>query len=295
MIRAKTSVTRQPRLFHCNPFLLLLLSLFFVYLVPAASYSEAAQVVTSENTGNDSEQPLEVRYQRAMKHWRYVLTTYVDEQGRTNFHALAKDIEPLEYVVSVIEVVSPSATPQLFPSKEDVLAFYINTYNALAMYGVIERGIPDGFTNFFSRASFFKLRDVVIGGEVTNLYDFENDVIRPLDEPRVHFALNCMVKDCPRLPQEPFYAHNLDSVLESLTTAFFANPKHFYLDSKHKRAYVSEILDFYTEDFVESGKSRDLPQYINRYLESEIPSHYKVRFIDYDWRINSTDTVGVSK
>jgi hypothetical protein len=287
MIRAKTIVTRRLTLLHCKPSLLLLLSLFFVYVVPSVSYGEAAQVVAGVNSENQSKEQLKEHYSLAMQHWRYVLTTYVDEQGRTNFHALAKDIAPLEYVVSVIEVVSPSTTPQLFPSKEDVLAFYINTYNALAMYGVIERGIPDGFTNFFSRASFFKLRDVVIGGEVTNLYDFENDVIRPFDEPRVHFALNCMVKDCPRLPQEPFYAHNLDSELELLTTAFFANPKHFYLDSKRKRAYVSEILDFYTEDFVDSGKSRDLPQYINQYLASEIPRNYKVRFIEYDWRINN--------
>ena len=57
----------------------------------------------SANAGIDSEQPLEVRYQRAMQHWRYVLTTYVDEQGRTNFHALAKDIVPLEYVEPFVE------------------------------------------------------------------------------------------------------------------------------------------------------------------------------------------------
>merc|ERR1712093_826904 len=122
------------------------------------------------------------------------------------------------------------------------MAYYINSYNALAMYGVIEKGIPDGFTSFFSRAAFFKFRDVVIGGKVTNLYDFENDVIRPLNEPRAHFALNCMVKDCPRLPQTPFYAETLDDTLEQATREFFGSKKHFYFDDKRKRVYVSEIL-----------------------------------------------------
>ena len=178
-------------------------------------------------------------------------------------------------------------TPELFDSPQSIMAYYINSYNALAMYGVIERGIPDGFTSFFSRAAFFKFRDVVIGGKVTNLYDFENDVIRPLNEPRAHFALNCMVKDCPRLPQTPFYAETLDDTLEQATREFFGSKKHFYFDDKRKRVYVSEILDFYTEDFVASGKVKDLPQYINQYLAEPIPKNYKLRFIDYDWRINA--------
>ena len=269
--------------FKVSTSFLLFLSLTLVYLLPVSNVSVAAS--------NDTALQMKQDYQKALEDWAYVLKTYVDDQGRTNFKALSNDMAKLENVVSFIGAVSPSKTPSLFPTPEAVLAYHINSYNALAMYGVIERDIPDGFTSFFSRASFFKFRDVVIGGDETNLYDYENDVIRPLNEPRVHFALNCMVKDCPRLPQEPFYADNLNEVLESLTVEFFAKPKHFYLDNKAKRAYISEILDFYTEDFVDSGKARDLPQYINRYLTTPIPSDYKVRFIDYDWHINSTDTI----
>jgi len=194
---------------------------------------------------------------------------------------------PLENVINFISFASPDVTPELFDSPQYTMAYYINSYNALAMYGVIEKGIPDGFTSFFSRAAFFKFRDVVIGGKVTNLYDFENDVIRPLNEPRADFALNCMVKDCPRLPQTPFSAKTLDDTLEQAIHEFFGNKKHFYFDDKRKRVYVSEILDFYTEDFVASGKAKDLPQYINQYLAEPIPNNYKLRFIDYDWRINA--------
>lgn len=230
---------------------------------------------------------LQQAYDDAMKDWAYVLKTYVDAQGRTNFKDVAQDIEPLENVVAFIGEVSPASTPSLFPNADAVMAFHINSYNALAMYGVIERDIPDGFTNFFSRASFFKFRDVTIGGQTTNLYDYENDVIRPLNEPRAHFALNCMVKDCPRLPMEPFEANSLNATLDELTNEFFAKEKHLYFDHDKKRVYVSEILDFYTEDFVVSGKAKDLPEYINQYLDTPIPSDYKLRFIEYDWRINA--------
>ncbi len=225
-------------------------------------------------------------YDAAIKDWAYVLENYVDDKGRTDFYTLSENLDELKRVINFIGTTSPESHPQLFLSPEAVMAYHINTYNALAMYGVISEGIPKGFTNFISRARFFKFRKVTIGNKETNLYDYENNVIRPLDEPRVHFALNCMVKDCPRLPQTPFTTTELDQQLELATSEFFSKERHFYLDHDKGRAYVSEILDFYTKDFVKSGKAKDLPDYINRYLKEPIPEEYKVKFIDYDWRIN---------
>ena len=170
------------------------------------------------------------------------------------------------------------------------MAYHINAYNALAMRGVIDWEVPKDFTTLWTRARFFKFRNVTIGGKKTNLYDYENKVIRPLDEPRSHFALNCMVNDCPRLPQEPFLVDTLDQQLDAATWEPFSKERHFYLDDKKKLAYVSAILDFYTEDFVKSGKTKDLPEYINRYLKQPIPADYEVEFIDYDWRINQQPT-----
>ncbi|MEM1154740.1 MAG: DUF547 domain-containing protein [Pseudomonadota bacterium] len=227
------------------------------------------------------------RYQLAMESWSSVLAEHVDELGRVDFEAIAADPEQLENVIVVIESYGPASHPEDFQDPEKVMAYHINTYNALAMYGVIDRGIPDGFTSFFKRASFFRFRDVVIAGETTNLYDYENKVIRPLDEPRSHFALNCMVKDCPRLPQTPFTAENLDEELEAVSFEFFSKPLHLRVDDDKETIYVSSILKFYTEDFVESGRARDLPQYINQFLEEPLPADYKVKYIDYDWRINS--------
>ena len=265
------------------------LAFFLLFFVQSVSAGEKPNEVSSMTANAETQAlvALKQAYKQATQDWEYVLVNYVDEKGRTNFKGLSEDIAPLENVVTFIGFASPTATPELFTSPEEVMSYHINSYNALAMYGVVEKGIPDGFTSFFSRAAFFKFRDVVIGGKVTNLYDYENDVIRPLNEPRAHFALNCMVKDCPRLPTTPFYPESLNETLEQLTYEFFNKQKHFYLDDKRKRVYVSEILDFYTEDFVASGKAKDLPQYINQYIEQPIPASYKLRFIDYDWRINA--------
>ena len=227
-------------------------------------------------------------YAEGIDAWSRVLNVYVDDQGRTDFKSLAGDTSDLDAYVNVLATNGPRSRPQLFDTPEKVLAYHINAYNVLAMHGVIEEDIPKNFSSFFKRAKFFKFRKVKLDGTTTNLYDYENEVIRPLGDPRVHFALNCMVRDCPRLPREPFDGTKLEVQLQDLTVKFFGKAKYLRIDKTKREVRVSEILKFYTEDFVRSGKRRDLISYINRYTENALPSDYRVRFIPYDWTINQT-------
>lgn len=227
-------------------------------------------------------------YQETLADWATTLEQHVDAQGRTDFIALSKDTSTLQRFVDAIAKVSPTTNPELFSTREQVLAFHINAYNALAMKGVIERGIPKHLNSFIRRASFFKFRKVVIGGEKTNLYDYENKVIRPLGEARLHYALNCMVVDCPRLPQTVFVAETLEQNLQTAAKEFFSKPKHIKIDDTKKRVYLSGIMKFYTEDYVASGKKQDLIAYVNQFRDQPIPENYKVKFLDYDWTINQS-------
>jgi hypothetical protein len=223
----------------------------------------------------------------AGQHWAAVLEKFVDAQGRVAFRALAQDRGDLDKFIDYLAHVSPTSAPAQFDTPARTMAYHINAYNALAMHGVIEEGIPTDFDGFFKRAGFFKFRKVIIGGKKTSLYDYENKVIRPLDEPRVHFALNCMVRDCPRLPRKPFMAGELDGQLQAATVEFFAKDKHLRIENNKRVVLVSEILRFYTRDFVPSNKRQDLIAYINQYRADAVPEDYKVRFIPYDWTINS--------
>ncbi|MFT6957455.1 MAG: hypothetical protein ACJAYC_002466 [Halieaceae bacterium] len=226
-------------------------------------------------------------YLEALDAWSRVLVEHVDEQGRIDFKGAAAEPTDLKRYVDVVAAYGPASHPEDFESRENVLAYHTNTYNALAMWGVVERGIPDGFTTFLKRASFFRFRTVMIAGRKTSLYDYENKVIRPLDEPRMHFVLNCMVRDCPRLPRQVFAGEELNQQLQQATVEFFTEPRKLEIVPQEKLIRVSSILDFYTEDFVESGKARDLPTYINQFLATPLPEGYQVKFVEYDWRINA--------
>ena len=138
--------------------------------------------------------------------WARVLAGYVDAQGRVDFAGLAKNRGDLDRYAAWIYAYGPANRPERYRTREQVLAYHINAYNALAMYNVIAAGMPIALATFGERYDFFYRRKLRVGGEEISLYDYENRVIRALGEERVHFALNCMAVSCPRLPRKPFSA-----------------------------------------------------------------------------------------
>ena len=214
--------------------------------------------------------------------WSNVLSKYVDPNGKIDFLGLSKDRSDLDAYVAWIGSVSPAKTPASFPTKDAKLAYYINAYNALAMYNVLESGMPKDLNAV--KVRFFYRNKLALGGEKMSLYDLENKIIRPMGDPRVHFALNCMVRGCPRLPREAFRADQLDMELEATAQYFLNEDRNVQVDASKETVRFSEILKFYTDDFLKKAPS--LAAYANKYRESKIPETYKVEFIPYDWTLN---------
>ena len=221
--------------------------------------------------------------------WARVLETFVDDQGRIDFKGITEDIEPLLRYLRHVANASPDSNPELFPTRQHVVAHHINAYNAISMFNVIDLGVP-GSIGGFNKVRFFVLRSFLIGGEWQSLYAYENDIIRPLGEERVHVALNCMARSCPRLPKKPFTAEALDAELDRESRRFFNEMRHVTVDNARKVVRISEILNFFPEDFL--AKAPSLIAYINRYRETPLPADYKVEFIDYDWTVNHQPPAG---
>ena len=213
-----------------------------------------------------------------------VLQRHVNDQGEVDFAALRDDksssgLRALEAYVQAI-----GATPlDAAPTPQGNLAHMINAYNALSMYNVIASGIPATHAGW-AKVKFFILRKFEIGGAAMSLYAFENDIIRKLNEPRIHFALNCSAVSCPVLPRTPFTADGLDEELERETRAFFARPENLRIEPGQRTVYFNEILSFYTEDFT-PAHAASLIAYAQRYTASVIPPDYRVAFTPYDWTV----------
>jgi Protein of unknown function, DUF547 len=218
-----------------------------------------------------------------------VLQRHVNTQGEVDFAALRGDtsdagLPALESYLRAIAATPLDAVPQDATLAANTrLAHMINAYNALSMYNVIASGIPRTHAGT-AKLTFFVLRKFDIGGKTMSLYAFENDVIRKLGEPRIHFALNCSAVSCPVLPRIPFSASTLDQELDREARAFFARPENLRIDTAQRTVYFNEILKFYTEDFTPSH-APSLISYAQKYSSQTIPTDYATAFTPYDWTV----------
>ena len=179
--------------------------------------------------------------------------------------------------------------PARLDGKAETLAYYINAYNALAIEGILEGLSP---SSLLGRARYFKFKEWPLNGQAITLYDLEHKILRPLGEPRIHFAIICASKSCPFLRSEVYTAGKLDAQLDEQARQFVNDPFRNRFDKASRTASLSEIFKWFDEDFHGPGGSTQ--QYIARYVgDADVAQGlggdaYKVDWIDYDWNLNGT-------
>ena len=216
--------------------------------------------------------------------WARVLATHVNAQGQVDFAGLTRAPQDLHaYVRFVARVKSDDMA-----NAQDRLAHHLNAYNALSMFNVIDLGIPASNASLLQRYRFFISRKHTIGGQHISLYAYENEVIRKLGEPRIHWALNCSSVSCPVLPREPFEGVRLEQQLERDARLFFADPRNMRIDALMQTVHLSEIFSFFPEDFAPAQATSISPHliaYANRYAPVAADPTWQVKFVPYDWTI----------
>ena len=257
-----------------------------VIAVAALMFMAGCATIVPPPARND-EPPLSK--QAAVASYARVLDRYVGTDGTVDFPALAQDRRDLDRYIAFV-----AGTPfTAFAPGPELLAHYINSYNALSIYNVIESGIPTTHAGL-NKVRFFVLRKFTIGGKTLSLQSYENDVIRPLGEPRVHFALNCSAVSCPILPRHPFAANALDTELERETRAFFTRTDNYRVDDAAQEVWLNEVLRWYEEDFVPKHAT-SLLEYAGRYAPSPAPAGYTLRFVPYDWTVANSRSASPSR
>ena len=232
------------------------------------------QTVQSPAAANDRTLPHETN------DWAEVLRLHVDDAGRVDYQALSTEPDALHRVVAGFAITGPKQTPALFEGRNDELAYYINAYNALTMFNVANRW-PQIVSVHDERVDFFYLTRFPLDGEPINLYDLENQVIRPYGEPRIHFALNCASEGCPTLPREPFLGDRLDAQLARETKKFLED--HSNVSVQNGAVALNPILEWYDDDFPPDPLSwvRGAAPQLG------IPADAVVTYPEYDWTLNA--------
>jgi len=173
-------------------------------------------------------------------------------------------------------------SPKQLTTRQEQLAFYINAYNIMAMKVIVDNWPLESIKDVGNMLwPVWKRVAGKIGGKEVTLNEIEHEILRPMGEPRIHFAIVCASTSCPDLRQEPFTAEELDSQLDEQTVNFLGNAKKG-LNQNGNSIHVSKIFSWFEEDF---GGERGVKAFIQRYkplpegssIEADLP---------YDWRVN---------
>jgi len=183
--------------------------------------------------------------------------------------------------------------PETLPSREARLAFWINAYNILAIETVVESYPVESIRDVgsFLRPVWRRPAGRVGGASVT-LHHIEHEVLRKMDEPRIHAAIVCASTSCPSLLLEPYRPATLEEQLERVTRRFVRNPeKGVRLEREDERVVLSKIFDWFEGDFERAAGS--VLAFVRPYLPdadaawlAEHADRLEIDYLDYDWSLN---------
>ena len=218
-----------------------------------------------------------------------LLKNYVSELGWVDYKTWSANETDKTKLQSFIDEMAGYDPSRLSGAEE--LAFWINAYNAFALHEVLNRypvdTIRPAFLGIPERSFFTEVKHVVMGRSYS-LDQIENDVIRKLGEPRIHFALNCASISCPKLLNESFKANRLDEQLNELAVAFVNDPSRNKFDKTNNSAQLSKIFDWFKSDFDDVG---GVANYLVQFAQGDAlevlqASETTISYLNYDWGLN---------
>ncbi|WP_416669780.1 DUF547 domain-containing protein [Egbenema bharatensis] len=229
-----------------------------------------------------------------------VLERYVDQNGFVDYQGLQANSEKLRAFNQALGEVSPAQFAAW--GEADQIAFLINAYNSFTLQSIIDqdpikpsiRDIP----------GVWRIRRFRIAGQSKTLDGIEHDTLRKdYQEPRIHAALNCTAISCPPLRFEPYTGEKLDTQLEEQTRQWINSPHGLQIDRNTNTVSISAIFDWFGEDwipayqtaeFAGNEKQRSALNFVSNYVNSGDRDYlrqgsYDVKYLDYDWALNSQE------
>ena len=203
-----------------------------------------------------------------------LLKKYVSDEGVVNYQALVGQKTTLNRIASEL-VGNP---PESGSPADDRLAYWINLYNVHTLKVIVDN-YPLKSIKDLENGKIWDVKNIKVGKKQLSLNDIENGIIRKdFAEPRIHFALNCGAKSCPKLLNRAYVGSKLNTQLTQQTKEFIRHPSENSLTSS--KLTLSRIFDWYGKDF------GDIIAFLNKYGTVKIDKNAVIQFKDYDWSLN---------
>jgi hypothetical protein len=213
--------------------------------------------------------------------------------SQMNYKKAATARVGLDSYLKEVEAVTPAEYAAM--SDRQKQALLINGYNAFTVKLILDNKIPKSIkdTGSFLRSPWKKKFFKFLGKE-SHLDHLEHDLARgKFNQCRFHFAFNCASVGCPALRHEAWLDTKLDEQFEDAAKRFLSDRSRNTYVATSNTLELSKIFDWYAKDFEKDPTCGGSVQaFVSRYIPLEagkkIPANAKIKYLDYNWKLNKT-------
>ena len=216
--------------------------------------------------------------------WDSLLKKYVDNTGLVNYKVFGEDSTLLSTYIEKLTSNIPNETW----SENDQLAYWINLYNAATIKLILQHYPISSIKDIGASIQIpfintpWQIKFIILNGKKYNLDHIEHSIIRKMfDEPRIHFALVCAARSCPKLRNEAYIGDKLENQLTDQAKAFLSDSLKNNISVN--KIIISKLFRWYGGDF---KKKSSLIDYINQYSPEPIDKDADIDYMDYYWELN---------
>ncbi len=211
--------------------------------------------------------------------WDELLEKHVSNDGKVDYLGFKKDHRELLGYVRILQMTYEKLNQTGNRTPHELLAFWINAYNALTV-DLILRSHP--LESIKDIKDPWDQRLWKFGDKWLSLNHIEHQILRKMNEPRIHFAIVCASVSCPKLQNKAFTAEGLDEQLTQATKAFLSDGSKNQLSEDSIK--ISKIFKWFGKDF--KTKDSNLIDFLNQYSDVKISDKANKSYLDYNWDLN---------
>ena len=197
-------------------------------------------------------------------------------------------------------------------TRAQKIAYWSNLYNAVTIDVVADHMPIDSIKEIELRDTGQKIEDegfftavaqvftddgpweaplVTVNGTTLTLNNIEHLILRKMDEPRIHYSINCASYGCPDLRKVPWVAASLDADLDEAAREYINHPRGVRQDENGK-LIASSIYNWFKKDF--GGTNAGVIEHMRPFADEKTAVALEANNIDefeYDWTLNSPQKV----
>ncbi len=233
-----------------------------------------------------------------------ILDQYVRD-GMVYYRALKADRAKLDGYVNSLAAVDTARM-----SREEQIAFWLNTYDALVLKTVVDHyPIPTRSKEYPARSirqipgAFERLQHRA-GGKSVTLDQIETTILAGFKDPRLYFAIGRGAIGGGRLRSEAYQPARIEAQLTDVANECASRPQCVSIDREQGEVWVSSIFSWREKDFVAAYAASAPRAFADRspiervalaYVEPKLlatereflaKNQFQVAFKPFDWTLN---------